>query len=234
MSTGHRTAVTRYDFNLATIADSPLRVQDNVVTTSLVGGELVFSAGGTGESTVDLGGNGFQKADLLTFEAVMHFDSFDEDLDVRVGVASAYNADPDVIAESAWFKLRGKAGAANANDVFVETDDGTVDNNDTATNKDVIIGQYQRYRIDFATGIQSVAPPAASKGGYGSVDFSCSRVSSGNSFMEHITPAELGKHMDMDLASGPFGPFIQVRLVGAPGATVTAKLKEICITHRVY
>jgi hypothetical protein len=234
MSTGHRTSKKIFDFNVATVADLDLRVQDSVVTSALAGGELVITAAAAGNCTIDLGGNGFAKADLLAIEAVMHLDIIDDDLDIRIGVSNTFNADPDVIAESAWFKIKGLAGAANAHSIFVETDDGTLDLNEKLTNKQVSLGMYQRFRIDFATGIQSVAPPNASKGGYGSVDFSCSRQSSGNPFMEHINPSEVGQHMDMDLCAGPLQPFIQVRLTGAPDATVTAKLKQICVEHRVY
>lgn len=232
MSTGHQTAVKRYDFFEATVADLALRVQDNIVTSSLVGGALQFSAGGAGESTVDLGGtNGWALADLLRFEAVLKTDLIDDDLDIRVGMASAYNADPDVIAESVWFKIRGKAGAANANDVFVETDDGTIDNNDIAISKTMEVGVYQRYQIDFSSGIQSISTPGVSKGGFGSVQFKCGRVSQGNSFLEHARP---NQHMDMSAASGPLQPFVQVRLVGVPDATVTVDLREICVEYRVY
>lgn len=232
MSTGHQTAVKKWDFFEATIADLPLRIQDNVVTTSLVAGSLQFSAGGTGESTVDLGGtNGFAKADLIAFEAVLKTDLIDDDLDIRVGMASAYNADPDVIAESAWFKIRGKAGAANANDVFLETDDGTTDNNDIACSKTMQVGAWHRFRIDFAKGIQSISPPGTSKGGFGAVLFSSARESQGNNFMDVCKPAQ---HMDMSAASGPLAPFVQVRLVGAPDATVTVDLREICVEYKVY
>jgi hypothetical protein len=236
MSTAHRTVKKRFGFVANDKTKLDVRIQDGTnVTSALSGGSLVFTADvAADQSTVDLGDNGIAVADLLSFEAVLKVNSFDEQLDIRVGMASAYNVDPDVISEVALFKLRGKAGAANANDVFIETRDTNRDLKGTATNKSVLVGQWAKYKIDFATGIQSISAPALSKGGLGSVQFQASRESSGNVFSEHVTPGEAGKHMDMSDAVGPLQPFVQVRLLAAPGAAVTVELREMCLTYRSF
>lgn len=234
MSRGHDTIRKRIDFFAGAESALPVTITDASAWSSLANNALLLTVPtDTGQQArITTLPQAIPKADLLTFEALVKISAIDEDSDIRIGVVSADNADPDVIAESAFFKIAGKAGGSNAHDLFIETDDGTTDNNEVATNKSAQFGVWTRYRIDFANGTQSISPPGKSKGGFGSVRFSCERESAGNGFMEHIMPAEAGKHMDMDASSGPFSPFIQVRNTGALAAGFTFELREICLEYR--
>jgi hypothetical protein len=90
MSTAHRTVKQRFGFAASDKTKLDVRIQDSVVTTSLANGSLVFNAAAAGNSVVDLGANGIPVGDLLSFEAVMKTDRIDEDLDIRLGVASDF------------------------------------------------------------------------------------------------------------------------------------------------
>lgn len=233
MSSSHGTTRKVYSFLAAEKADLDVRVQDSVITSTLADGCLRFSAAGAGSSTVDLADNGVPKALLRKVDFLFKTDLIDSDLDIRMGVASAYNVDPDVIPEVALFKIRG-TGVSNAHSVYVETRDSVRDLKGTLTDKQVALAQWHRYSIDFATGTQSISVPGKSKGGYGSVRFIASRESSGKVFASPVGLQQIGKHMDMDDSNGPFQPFFQVRLVGAPDATVTVDLKEIGVEYLTH
>lgn len=64
---------------------------------------------------------------------------------VTIGLASAYNADPDLIASSAFFKLN-----ATTTQWYVETDDGTTEVNATATGVTCTDGVYYGLRINMS------------------------------------------------------------------------------------
>lgn len=98
------------------------------------------------------------------------------------GLATAQNATPDSVATNAWFRLQG------SNALLVESDDGTTDNDDVATGI-TLSTTYRRCVIDFSTGVKTLAPPSASKGGKANVGFyvsddfgSLRRVAGGTSF----------------------------------------------------
>lgn len=82
-----------------------------------------------------------------------------------LGLASARNDDPDVIAQAALFKLAG------SNSVVVETDDGTTNNDDLATGLSLSTTE-RKFRIDFGEGVHTQSPPALSLGGKANVLFS--------------------------------------------------------------
>lgn len=68
------------------------------------------------------------------------------------GVASARNDTADSVAEHAWFRME---GANSTTVVYVETDDGTTDNNDVSTG--VTLGtSYKDFVIDFTGGKSNV------------------------------------------------------------------------------
>lgn len=98
------------------------------------------------------------------------------------GVASAFNATLDSIAEHAWFRCDG------SNALVVETDDGTNDNDDKATGFSLST-TYRRCVIDFSTGVLTRSPPSVSLGGRAQTQFFVSndtnslvRVAQGTSF----------------------------------------------------
>lgn len=60
-----------------------------------------------------------------------------------IGLASAYNATLDSVTTNAWFRVEG----ANLN-IYVESDDGTTDTDDTDTTIDFADNTYQIFEID--------------------------------------------------------------------------------------
>ena len=68
------------------------------------------------------------------------------------GVGSAQNDDTDAIVTNAWFKLTGP-GSTTA--LVVETDDGTVDNDDVATGQ-TLAAVYKKLHLDFTYGLSDV------------------------------------------------------------------------------
>lgn len=233
MSTAHGTYKKVFDFLNFDLDNLDLRMNDTAAfVDAFSGGAVQITLGGaaTGNGSLDLGDNGIVASDLLAFEALVKLNSIDTNADFRIGMCGAHNADPDVIAQSAWFKIKGAAGT-NAHTVSVETDDGTTNIDDEPTAKTLVIGAWNRLRIDFATGIQSISAPGVSKGGLGSVQFSMGRISRGNMFMDPIRPT---KHMDMSAASAAvLQPMVHGVQAVATGTTVLL-IKELCMEYRTF
>lgn len=68
------------------------------------------------------------------------------------GVGSARNDTTDSVAAHAWFKM---VGANSTTQVYVETDDGVVDDDDNATGK-TLGTSWKRFEIDFTGGKSDV------------------------------------------------------------------------------
>lgn len=68
------------------------------------------------------------------------------------GVGSARNDTTDSVAANAWFKM---VGANSTSAVYVETDDGTTDNDDKATGA-TLATAYKEFVIDFTGGKSNV------------------------------------------------------------------------------
>lgn len=68
------------------------------------------------------------------------------------GIASAQEDTADSVAVHAWFRME---GSASTSAVVVETDDGTVDNNDVATGAS-LASVFKRFAIDFTHGLSDV------------------------------------------------------------------------------
>jgi hypothetical protein len=71
---------------------------------------------------------------------------------VVAGLASAYNATEDTVANNAWFRL------AAATDILVESDDGSTagDDDDNDTGLNITAAVYKEYLIDFSQGLSDV------------------------------------------------------------------------------
>lgn len=101
---------------------------------------------------------------------------------IAFGLASARNDAIDSIAAHASFRCIGN------NNVLVETDDGTNDNDDIGTG--LTLGTtWKRFRIDFATRNTTMEPPTLSRGRKSNIEFfggndngSQRRVASGTRF----------------------------------------------------
>lgn len=172
--------------------------------------------------TNDIGG--FDIDDLLFAEFVAKITELDAAAFVYLGMISAVNADPDAIAESAFFKVRGSDSK-----ILVETDDAVTDRPNVDTGITIVLNEWYRYRIDFATGIQSISVPGKSKGGKGSIQFSLNDVRGWR------TKPQLDQHMDMSGYASWLQPFVMVKdPTGTPAANTTLQLKEICVGARLY
>lgn len=135
--------------------------------------------------------------DLVSVEYLFRLESWATAADGVLGVGSAFNADPDAIQESAWFRIGGgNAGAAGGRTVYVETDDNVTNRDDIATGIVLANDDWNRARIEFKTNTQTVGPPGASKPGKSSLKFS---ISDASGCMRHIRP---NVHMDMSAYSG--------------------------------
>lgn len=84
----------------------------------------------------------------FTFRVKMGQAALDSATSLAVGVCSARNDAIDSLAAHASFRV---IGATSTTAVFVETDDGTTDNDDVATGK-TLINAYKVLQISFAAG----------------------------------------------------------------------------------
>lgn len=232
-STSHRTLQKRITFLEADLAKKSDAVVNTAVITapSIEAGSLKIPLSGTGYGTVSVGQGGVAIDDLLSVEAVFKVSKFVETTELRIGAGSAFNADPDAVAASAWLKIIGQAGAANAHLVYVESDDAVLDINDEPANGiQIPVGVWCKARIDFRSGIQSISVPGKSKGGKGSVQFS---VTADRGYAQHVRG--LTKHMDMSNYTGVIGPYFHAEKTGAGGATDSIiYLRELCMEYNSF
>lgn len=165
---------------------------------------------------------GIPVTDLLRVEYLFQIDAWDDNTDAVLGLCSTYNADPDVIQESVWFRITGGATGRN---LKVESDDNVTDISE-ATGLVVPGLTWMRGIMDFATGIQSIAPPGKSKGGRASIQFS---MSDANGYQKHL---KFNKHIDMSGYSGGLQPVFGLRQTGALSGTPTLFVKSLKVWMR--
>lgn len=158
----------------------------------------------------------FDIDNLQAFEVEIKKANWSANSTAIIGLGSAFNADPDAIAASAWFKFAGTA-------LVIETDDGVTNIDDQATNIAVPDGSWIRLRADFETGVQSIAPPGSSKGGKASVKFSATNA---DGYCIHI-PTSV--HMDMSGYALGLQP-----IVGMLQATATGTAELYLRSFRVW
>lgn len=91
------------------------------------------------------------------------------------GVGSARNDTTDSVAAHAWFKM---VGASSTTQVYVETDDGSVDDDDNATGE-TLGTSFKRFVIDFTGGKSDVKFYIDGKRVLGGTTFSLSNYSAG-------------------------------------------------------
>lgn len=145
-------------------------------------------------------------------------DSLDAATSIAVGLCSARNDDPDSLAANAMFRLIGN------NNLLVETDDGTNDNDDVATGL-TLKASTRKLTIDFATGVKTVAPPGSCVGGKGNVLFMAENESGLNRSVAKTT------QFDMSNYSGGLQPFVQIQKSAAVSVNYV-QLKRVRIEYR--
>lgn len=107
----------------------------------------------------------FDIDDLIAVEFIVATAaSLDAATSLAFGLASARNDAIDSIAEAALFRCIGD------NNVVVETDDGTNNNDDVSTGL-TLGSDWKRFRIDFASRITTQEPPSTSSGRKSNVEF---------------------------------------------------------------
>ena len=203
-------------------------------------GEFTAATNGTG--AVDLSGQGpvvlsiaasadrsylhfgdnlvFPIDDLIRVSYLYKVSSWNANAELLLGVASAFNADPDAIVDGCWIKILGATAA-----VVVETDDGTTNTDDLATGVTVTEDVWNKVVFDFHSGIQSISPPSKSKGGKASIG-----VIHSNSlgYMDHL---DFSQHLDMSAYSGNLQLLFGGRQLSGSGTT-TLSVQEIQVEFK--
>ena len=225
-STSHQVRTKTWDFLADNLAEIDLRIQNAIVTApSIVLGKLKIPLDGVGTAQVDLNQAGWPIDDVLGIQHVFSIDVITADSELRIGAASAFNANPDTIAQSAWFKI---TASGSTPVVAVETDDGTIDNNNELTGIVIPVATPLVATIDFSSGIQSISVPGKSKGGTGSVKFALGDARGYKNPVKNLT-----KHMDMSGYTGGIAPYFHAEKVGASGNMVVT-LHQIMMEYRVW
>lgn len=167
----------------------------------------------------------FDIDDLLSVEYLFRIEGWHANTDAILGLGSTYNADPDAIQEGVWFRI---GGSTQNRTLYVESDDNVTNIDDEPTGIVLPNNAWTRARINFATGIQSIGPPGASKGGKSSVQFS---VSDDKGFMRHL---QFPKHIDMSGYAGGLQPIVGARQVtNNAGSQVYLYLKSMKIEFKL-
>ena len=163
----------------------------------------------------------FDIDDLIRLEGKVKLANatIDAGVDVVFGFAGAYNANLDTIAQSCWLKCAG------SNEIVLETDDGTTNNDDKATGL-YLKNEWRKFAIDFSVGILSQAPPAASAGGKASIRFSF------ETDMGQLMPVGETTNFSMADYAGALQLFAAVRKASGTGAE-TLYIKELEATYRI-
>lgn len=140
----------------------------------------------------------YSLADLVSVEWALSVSGIDAVTTLVAGMASAQNDTADSVATNLWFRMEGSASTTL---LVVETDDGTVDNNDIATLSS-LSSTIRRAKLDLANGLDDVRF---------SVDGS--RRASGTTFsMEAAAdPTYLQPFVQLQKASGTGVPSVTLR-----------------------
>lgn len=145
--------------------------------------------------------------DVLSFDideiisaefAVKTVATLDSATSIAFGLASARNDAIDSLAAHASFRCIGD------NNVVVETDDGTNDNDDVATG--LTLGTtWKRFKMDFASRNTTIEPPSVSRGRKSNIEFyGCND----NGSMRRVAS---GTRFDMSNYSSGLQPYFQIQ-----------------------
>ena len=162
--------------------------------------------------------------DVLSFDidelVSMYFEakctaSLDSTTSIAMGMASARNDAIDSIGEAALFRCIGD------NNVVVESDDGTNNNDDIATGM-TLGAEWKSFRIDFATRRTTQEPPSLSLGRKSNIEFSV-----GNAYQSPRRVAS-GTRFDMSNYSGGLQPFFQIQKTADTNVD-SLTIRNLCI-----
>lgn len=158
--------------------------------------------------------------DLIRFECIVKTEAaLDSATSAAFGMTSARNDAIDSITEAAIFRIIGD------NNVVVETDDGTNNNDDIATGL-TLGATYKRFAIDFASRVSTQEPPTVSTGRPSNIEFygandhgSLRRVASGTRF-------------DMSNYTAGLQPFFQIQKT-ADTNTDSIEILQVCVEYNI-
>jgi len=158
--------------------------------------------------------------DLVWVEGIIKCsDSLNAAIMLAFGLCSARNDTLDSLAANAMFRVEGN------NNVLVETDDGTNDNDDTATG--LTLGDaYKRFKIDFATGVKTQSAPSLSLGGTANVQFFFGNA---NGSLRRVCQ---NTAFDMSNYTGNLQLFAQLQKTAA-AAVATLSILEFSVCHKL-
>jgi len=159
----------------------------------------------------------FDIDDIIRLEVLAKISaSLDASVSAAFGLAAARNDDLDAIAAAAWFKLAG------SNDVVLESDDGTNDNNDAATGV-TLADTFKRFSIDFSAGVLTQSPPSQSLGGKAALQF---QADNANGYAQRV-----GANTAFNMSNYSSGLQLFAQLQKTAGtATGTLTIQEFCVT----
>jgi len=139
-----------------TIADTSSAGAPTYLAATEDGGKMVLTLANNSEvENVCMFQNDVLMYDLAHLSNVWYvvkLASMDAVTSIAWGVGNARNDTLDSVTNHAWFRME---GGTSTTAVVVETDDGTNDNDDTATGA-TLAGTYKRCLIDFSQGLSDV------------------------------------------------------------------------------
>jgi len=169
-----------------TIADTSSSGSPTYAGTSEDGGSVKLTLASTSEEEIlTLYQNdvvNYDLDDISNIWWVAKVASIDAVTTLVMGVGSAQNDTEDSVATNAWFRME---GSASTSALVVETDDGTNDNNDTATGK-TLAAVYKRLLIDFSQGLSDVRFFVDGERVASGTTFDMSDVSSGTNVQPYV------------------------------------------------
>lgn len=164
----------------------------------------------------------FDIDELLWMQFVMKLNAApSSNLTIVSGLAGAYNATEDDVAQNAWFRLQGSSA------LLCESDDGTTDKNDIAADGLTLTTSWRRFKIDFTAAPQTVAPPGVSKAGKGNVQF---HVGNADGMMQRVARGTL---FDLSAYADGLQPYFSIRKASSTDTGILYLDEvEICYTSK--
>lgn len=135
-----------------------------------------------------------------------------------MGMAGAYNATLDSVAQNAWFKF-----VSSSLTPVCETDDGTNDNDDKSTGVACVADTWKRFAIEFAAGSLTRQPPSASLGGTANIMF---YMGDTNGNLKRVATST---NFDMSNYTSGLQPYFQLQKASGTSAAVLS-VKNLKIT----
>lgn len=152
---------------------------------------------------------------MLSVEFALKVTSADlTNIQIVFGLTGAGNADPTAIDPYAYFRLNGSFA------LLLAARSGTTSTVDIASGITMTNGAFYRFKIDFATGVKTQAPPFQSVGGKANLYYYAGRDA-----LRHV-----GQQNPFDLSgyTGGLQPYVQIQKTAATNAG-RVTIDEVCV-----